>query len=671
MILKSTRISTSSGAGGVGGHVLSGAGNESIEVLEGSPDDLNDMVADARDVGAKYCIRHVVISPKEAMTREQAEAVAAQWRAEFQTGDRPWMLVEHKKKRADGTGHDRHWHMLVGEVSPSTGRVLSCRNDFARQEKVARLAELALGHQVIAGRHNKAVVAALAGEGRTAEADALRHLTAAPLPNSAYTSDSFQIAKRNGLNKAEATAAVRAAWERSDGPKAFAAALAEVGLAVEQGAKKWIVVGTDKDGARVELGSVDRLARIRNAEVVAVMSGLQSPMAGAAGHRGGAHIKEQEADVRKAEHPTVAGLHAGSAAAAAGPHAGQRLHDGESRPRGQGDGRGAGEAGRGTGNRRADPATPRNGGGEAGGHGREAERLDVADARRRVEARRLEAGFRQVGGGRRVESLVVRVQALGKEPAPKAVEPKTAQPKAFAKAGGMPAVRTGNNPAGGGGGGKSGRSMEAALHAGTGWIEAPEQSGGDGPPPMHENDSEELTELSQKVWETLKGLGRKLFGGRASESPPSPKVSAPPPPGGGTGTGEPVHAVAKADQVEPKRVPADPAAELGRDLAAYLRKIDRGTLKDGKLLAAKLDRQPKGRKLRQVVDAMHGDAELADFAKRLPKSSPPSEVIRRIEEEARRRQREAEQRQRERTAERTQVAKHGAQPSGPALRMGR
>lgn len=69
---------------------------------------------------------------------------------------------------------------------------------------------------------------------------------------------------------------------------------------------------------------------------------------------------------------------------------------------------------------------------------------------------------------------------------------------------------------------------------------------------------------------------------------------------------------------------------------------------------------------------MHGDAELSDFAKRMPKSSPPSEVISRIEQEASRRQREAEQRQRERAVERIQTNQvRGPAPPAPAPRMGR
>ncbi len=148
MNIKATRISTASGASKVGAHVLTGGENEEIHVVDGSPEDMNDMVADARDVGAKFAMRHVIISPKEATTREQAQKIAADYMAEFGAGDRPSLLVEHKKARADGS-FDRHWHLIIGEVSPTTGCVLDNRADFARHEKLARLAEIELGHALV------------------------------------------------------------------------------------------------------------------------------------------------------------------------------------------------------------------------------------------------------------------------------------------------------------------------------------------------------------------------------------------------------------------------------------------------------------------------------------------------------------------------------------------
>ena len=548
MNIKATRISTASGAGKIGAHVLNGADNEEVHVLHGSPDDMRDMVEDARDVGAQYAMRHVIISPKEAVTRAQAEKIAADWLAEFKADDRPWMLVEHKKARADGS-FDKHWHLIVGEVSPSTGRVLDNRADFARHEKLARLAEIELGHQLVVGRHNAAVFHALNAEGRTAEAGAMKHLTIAELPHSAFTSNAFQVAKRKGTSLSQIREQVRSAWERSDDARSFSAALAEQGLAIEQGRKKHIVIGTNKDGQRVEFGSIDRLAKVPNAAVTARMSTQKEDRDD---HRG-----RTERDIRP----------------------GQRDENGHNEDHRVVDG----EWGR-------DEST-RTDRGNPGRHVEDPEFNGHAVGTRRANARSLASQLVQGGSGTKLQSLAKSVKGTARKAELSSLKAAVRSPTAtasvraaevkFTAKGGMSklqGVSAGKNPTAGGGGGKSGKSMEAALHAGTGWIEAPEMSGGDAPPPMHENDAEELSELSQKFWETLKGLGRKLFGGRASDSPPPHVETSPSPPGEGLGTGKPVHAVAGETTPEPRRDPvkaaiqrnpADPAKALGKAIVAY------------------------------------------------------------------------------------------------------
>lgn len=641
MNIKSTRISTSSGSAKVGSHVLSGSDNEKIELLHGSPEDLDDMVADARDVGAKFAMRHVIISPKEATTREQAQKIAADYMAEFGAGDRPSLLVEHKKARADGS-FDRHWHLIIGEVSPTTGRVLDNRADFARHEKLARLAEIELGHALVVGRHNVAVFNALEAAGMTAQADALRHLTAAELPNSAFTSDEFQVAKRKGNNVAQVREQVRSAWECSDDARSFSAALAEHGLSIEQGRKKLIVVGTDKDGSRIELGSVDRLTKVPNADVAARMSTQENE-----------HVREAE-------------------------HNGRTPHDIQ---RSQSDKNGHDQNHRASDRGRGRDESARKDRGDLGDHGQDAEFHRSPLDGRRANTRTLETNYVQRGGSSRLQSLAKSSTGTARKAELKSLRTSVRSPAAtasvraaeatFKRSGAMSrlnGISVGKNPTAGGGGG--GRSMDDIIKQQNGIQDASiGGGGGDGAPIAEGPDPEELAKASEAFTEAMSKLWRRFFGGK-SESPPPHVETSPSPPGEELGTGKPVHAVA-AEATPEKPVPIDPAAELGRSLAAYMRKVDKGTLKDGQKLADAIDRQPEGRKLRETIDAMHGDASLSDFAKRLPRSVPPSEIIRRIEQEAKRREQEAQERQRERTLERSQVAKVGAQPSAPALRMGR
>ena len=274
MIISASRIATASGSGAVGAHVFSGPKNESITVVQGARADLDDMMADARQHGAKYGIRHIKISPAEATTRDQALAVAAALGKEFGFDPGRGVLVEHEKRRQGGAGFDRHWHLMVPEVDPVRGRVLDAHWMRARHEKVSRVAEIELGHHQVQGRWNKAVEAALRAEGRGELADRVQPLAAGDRPAEAFTAVRHQVAERRGASMPEMKAAVADAWQRSDSGPAFRAALAEQGLTARPGDKKgvWLIETAGADGAPVLVGSLARLTRAKAEEVGARMA---------------------------------------------------------------------------------------------------------------------------------------------------------------------------------------------------------------------------------------------------------------------------------------------------------------------------------------------------------------------------------------------------------------
>lgn len=247
-------------------HVLRGKENELISVLRGSHRDVLDMRDDAETHGAKYAVRHYAIAPAEAMTREQAEHTVGRLATEFGFDRDSAVLIEHGKARRDGTGHPVHWHLLAPEVDPVRGRCLDAHHMHARHEKVARLTEAACGHQMVKGRHNKAVVNALATEAPTiAAAVVAAGLTDGAPGREAYTHAQHQQAKRAGRSMPEMKAAVAAAWSAADGRVAFEAALVDVGLRLAAGKKGGVWVVETFDGSMV--GSVDRLTKTPRAEV--------------------------------------------------------------------------------------------------------------------------------------------------------------------------------------------------------------------------------------------------------------------------------------------------------------------------------------------------------------------------------------------------------------------
>lgn len=154
MIVKATRISTRSGCRKLAAHVLNGKDNEEIHVLTGSREDLDSMVRAARRHGAKNCIRHITISPDQAMTRDQAHIVVRAYCAEFRGNPDHAVVVEHRKRRVGG-GHDRHWHAMVPEVYDR--KIMDSSWMRVRHEKLSRKMEIEFGHKLTKGRWNSAV----------------------------------------------------------------------------------------------------------------------------------------------------------------------------------------------------------------------------------------------------------------------------------------------------------------------------------------------------------------------------------------------------------------------------------------------------------------------------------------------------------------------------------
>lgn len=246
-------------------------------MLAGSADETGDVFADAAKAGDKYAIRHAQFAPDAAMSREAAIGAVRAYLAEFGSrdidGDMAHVLVvEHKKQRANGESYDRHWHAAIPERLPSTGKVMDSKM-YARHERIARSLEIELGHAIRKGRHNRYVVESLREQGKIDLAAKLdgAQIAVGDMPQTAYTSDRVQAAKRQGRDLPAMRQQVKVAWAGSDSAGAFSAALAENGLTVEAGRKAGTWVVNDATGKLV--GSVDRLTGIPKTEVSARLGG--------------------------------------------------------------------------------------------------------------------------------------------------------------------------------------------------------------------------------------------------------------------------------------------------------------------------------------------------------------------------------------------------------------
>lgn len=183
MIVQETRIKTSSGHQAVSRHVLSGPKNEAIRILSGSDYLLKDWIKEAKREGILYGLRHIAFNPSEHMSDGQLTHFANQICQELGANPERLTLVIHQK---DG---GTHGHLLLPEWQDD--HVLSSRFTWQRLEKIARLEELRLGHDLVSGRHDRAIAKALREAGNSEAADKVSALVLeehSARPVSAYTS---------------------------------------------------------------------------------------------------------------------------------------------------------------------------------------------------------------------------------------------------------------------------------------------------------------------------------------------------------------------------------------------------------------------------------------------------------------------------------------------------
>lgn len=217
-----------------------------------------------------------MISPRLPITRQQLLAVVKQMGVEFDFDPRRSVVVEHTKIRAAADATSVHWHVLVGETDPTTGRVLRSSHDHILHELVARLSEHQFGHPFVLGKHNKAVVAGLKTRGFFKAADRLETAMAEfnEVPQAAYSHSQHQEKKRKGIDLPAARLQVQLAFRSASSFSKLLETLAAKRLFVREGDKPntWIVA----DEADELIGALHRLAGVRRSDVDALISRIDN-----------------------------------------------------------------------------------------------------------------------------------------------------------------------------------------------------------------------------------------------------------------------------------------------------------------------------------------------------------------------------------------------------------
>lgn len=202
---------------------------------------------------------HFQISPGLGETWGPAQEVraVALLVEEYGLQGQPMQVVRHAKD-AQGVGRDDHLHVVALRVREN-GPLISDSYSRVRNEKVSRVLEFELGHKLIPGRHNKAVLARLRAEGRTDVVEWMQQATQVARPEAAKTFAEHQKEKRTGVKKADVASATLAAWRGADCGKAFATAMDAQGLRLARGREGGIMV-VDSAGGAHELTRLLRAA---------------------------------------------------------------------------------------------------------------------------------------------------------------------------------------------------------------------------------------------------------------------------------------------------------------------------------------------------------------------------------------------------------------------------
>jgi hypothetical protein len=276
VIIKSLRIRSKSGISRIILHLKNGNENEEVAFLRGTPADIRDMQHDAMTRSTTYSVRHWIIAPHEATTRPQMRHVLVMLAKEFGFDAGRAVVVEHCKKRATADASDVHWHVLVGEIDPATGRILRTSFDRIIHELVARMSEYSFGHAFVQGKHTKTVIKGLRKRNLGCIADSLETFvgTETTIPMEAFTHAQHQEKKRLGLDLPALRQAVKNAVSSAKSRTDLTEKLQASDMTLMSGDKPntWIVCGSNG----VLVGALHRLAGWRKSEVNSLLAEVET-----------------------------------------------------------------------------------------------------------------------------------------------------------------------------------------------------------------------------------------------------------------------------------------------------------------------------------------------------------------------------------------------------------
>ena len=215
--------------------------NEQVEMLEGHPEALALHCATSHECfpSKTYTLRHWKINPEEAVPAETLQTICHDLLREFRAGDRPYVIALHTTTDKNGQT-TTHAHMMVAELNEK-GRVLSNKNNAAREHKLARKWEKELGHTILSSRYDETIVE------HTNDAELTTSLNPDAECIYAYTQNQYQKAASFGVDLSEIKKDISAARNEPHDLNDLREILKSHGVDLIRGNNQGILV-LEKDG---------------------------------------------------------------------------------------------------------------------------------------------------------------------------------------------------------------------------------------------------------------------------------------------------------------------------------------------------------------------------------------------------------------------------------------
>lgn len=215
--------------------------NEEVDLLDGHPEALALHCATSHECfpTKSYTLRHWKINPEEAMSEQTLQAICYDLLEEFKAGERPYVIALHTT--ADKNGQTTtHAHLMVAELNEK-GRVLSNRNNAAREHKLARKWEKELGHTILSSRYDETIFE------HTNDEELASSLNTDAECIYGYTQNQYQKARALGVDLSEIKKIITAARNEPHDINDLRIILKSHGVDLIRGKKQGILV-LEKDG---------------------------------------------------------------------------------------------------------------------------------------------------------------------------------------------------------------------------------------------------------------------------------------------------------------------------------------------------------------------------------------------------------------------------------------